>query len=240
MSYATIISICPAEVNVTLPHTTPPRITIPPAEVGKPILAVFSDGEERQFIGGEVNKKDPWVKYPVIALDLVKGIVNSYKMSATFIEPNALPGIFAVSGKPDGITPGNHNYTIVLNNGNESVIDKFIGQFTAEYNKIKTQQDNWFKRLVQVADKSFAKNSNYAEISDLQRYAAKRMNIERPWNKEIKPEDFKKCPFCQSFVDPAAIVCIHCQNIVNQEEYKKLNAWREKESLAGKLGTNNA
>lgn len=232
MSYATIISICPAEVNVTLPHTTPPRVTIPPAEIAKPILAVFSDGEERQFIGGEVNKKDPWVKYPVIALDLAKGVVNSYKMSATYIEPNAYPGIFAVSGFPEGNVPEQHNYKIVPYSENT---DKFVNQFTADYNKAKTQQDNWFKRLIQVADKSFAKNSNYAEISDLQRYAAKRMNIERPWNKEIKPEDFKKCPFCASFVEPAAIVCVHCTNIVDPEAYKKLNAWREKETVTDKL-----
>ena len=237
MSYATIISICPAEVNVTLPHTTPPRVTIPVAEVGKPILAVFNDGEERQFIGGEVNKKDPWVKYPVLALDLAKGIAQSYKMSATYIEPNSYPGIFAVPGKPDEITPELHNFVIVPYS---ELSDKFISQFTAEFNKAKAQQDNWFKKLIQVADKSFAKNSNYAEISDLQRYASKRMNIERPWNKEIKPEDFKKCPFCASFVEPAAIACVHCNNVVDAERYKALKAMQEGESLTSKLGSNNA
>lgn len=221
MSTATIVSICPAEVNQNFPHTTPARVTIPPGAIDKPILAIFADGEERQYVGITVNK-DPWVKYPVMSLDLAKGIVNSYKASATYVEPNAYPGIFAVPGSPEGIKVADKEVLIIQNETNEALIDKFIGQHTAEMNKAKTQQFNWFKKLVQVADKSFAKSSNYAEISTLQRYASKVLNLERPWNKEIKPEDFRKCPFCASFVEPVAVICVQCHNIVDVEGYKKL------------------
>ncbi len=223
MSYATVVSICPAEVNQGFPHTMPARVSIPPGEIDKPVLCVFADGEERQYIGSNVNK-DPWVKYPVLSLDLAKGMVNSYKASATYVEPNAYPGIFAVNGKPEFVTVETFGVTVVLNEGNETKINSFISQHTAELNKAKTQQYNWFKKLVQVADRSFAKNSNYAEISTLQRYASKVLNLERPWNKEIKPEDFRKCPFCASFVEPMAVICIQCHNVVDVAKYNALKS----------------
>ena len=221
MSYATIISICPAEIKQTLPHTTPPFVTIPPGEIDKPILAVFNDAEERKFVGGEIDKKNPWVSYPVLAFDFAKAIASSYKGSATYVNPNAYPAVFAVPVKPDFVTPERNDYVIVPFS---DLVAKFVSSFADELKQAKEIQYNWFKKLVQVADQSFAKNSNYAEISTLQRYASRVLNQERPWNKEIKPEDFKKCPYCASFVEPAAVICIQCHNVVDPEGFKKLQA----------------
>lgn len=225
MSYATIISICPAEINCSLPHTTPARVSIPAGEISKPSLAVFSDALERQYIGIAVSEKNPWATYPVLSLQLANIIVDDYRKSATYVEPNAYPGVFAVSGKPDGVNVSSNDVVYVPSS--EKNLD-FVNKFPTELAKAKEQQWNWFKKLVNVADKSFAKNNNHAEISTLQRYASKVLNLDRAWNKEIKPEDFRKCPFCASFVEPMAVICKECHNVVDNERFKILKDEQDK------------
>jgi hypothetical protein len=231
VSYATIISICPAEVNASLPHTTPARISIPAGSIDEPVLCVLSDGEERKYTGVGPDSKNPWTSYPVIALDLAKCIADDFRRSATYVEsePASYPGIFAVGIKPEFVTPARHDVSYVKNNDE---VNKFVAGFPTELTKAKNQQYNWFKKLVQVADRSFAKNSNYAEISNMQRYASKVLNLERPWNKEIKPEDFRKCPFCASFVEPAAVICVNCHNVVDVAKYNALKAAQEPKPLS--------
>lgn len=227
MSYATIISICPAEVNASLPHTTPARVSIPTGSIDEPVLCVLSDGEERKYTGVGPDSKNPWTAYPVLAFDLAKSIVDDYRKSATYIAPDHFPGIFAVQEKPDFVTVAKHDVTYVKFN---KQVSEFVNKFPRELTLAKNQQYNWFKKLVQVGDQSFAKNSNYAEISTLQRYASKVLNLERPWNKEIKPEDFRKCPFCASFVEPEAVICVSCHNIVDAEKYNALKKKMELET----------
>lgn len=223
MSYATIISLAPVEINASLPHTTPARISIPMGNIDQPSLCVLSDGIERRYVGIAVSEKDPWVSYPVLAFDLAKSIADDYKKSATYVEPDAYPGVFVVQdvfGEKPG--PGDVKYYT----GSDETL-KFAKKFEKEYTDAKTKQYNWLKKQVQVADKSFAKSSNYAEISTLQRQAAKLLRLERPWSKEIKPEDFKNCPFCMSFLEPAAVVCLHCSNVVDVEKYNSLKSGLE-------------
>ncbi len=59
-------------------------------------------------------------------------------------------------------------------------------------------------------------------ITDIQRFAAKSLNLQREWSVEPEPVSVVKCPACNSLIETTAIVCKHCKAIIKPEEAKKL------------------
>jgi len=239
VSYSTIVSICPARIKANLPHTTPPHIDVPPGENDKPALAIFSDGSERRYIGLASDEKNPWAEYPVSAENLTKSIVSDFKSSATYVKENlgVVPGVFVLEGKPEFVSDFSRGKIVYVEKSDLRALEWVKKVAPEQLKEALTQQNSWFKTQIQIADRSFAKNNNYAEISDIQRYAAKIFNFDRPWAKDVKPEDFTQCPGCATFVTPGAVICKDCHTVINVDEYKKLNSWRdEKSGLMGVLG----
>src|SRR5438132_14196669 len=100
-----------------------------------------------------------------------------------------------------------------------------MNRFSDDLEILWTQQKNWFIKLIKLADDDWEKTRQHKFISDMQRYAAKAVGLERPWI--IKPmmlEDNKviKCLACQSPISPLAIVCPNCKFILDKEKFESL------------------
>jgi hypothetical protein len=82
-------------------------------------------------------------------------------------------------------------------------------------------QIEWFKRLIADADDYWNRYRARRAISDLQRIAARLLNLDREWNLDMEVSDaLSRCKFCREQVHPEAIICGHCQGILNMEKYK--------------------
>lgn len=224
--FATVISLCPIEIKSNFPHTIPAYVTMPPGSIDNPSLCVMTDGEVSQYVGLQVNAKNPWITYPVSAVDMAKNFVEDFKRSAPWAKPQYHPGVFFVEGKPDSVEKLDRyelRYTFDTD---------FVAKFPEQFKEAKDKQYEWFKVLCGEADRSFAKRSNHAEITNVQRYAAKVLNLDRPWAKEIKPEHFIQCIFCRQMIEPEAIICLHCNQIVDQERFDEIKSRGKSKEVA--------
>ena len=53
--------------------------------------------------------------------------------------------------------------------------------------------------------------------------AARMLNLEdEPWMRAANPQGRKKCPFCAAMVDPSAVKCTNCKEVIDQKAYAEL------------------
>jgi hypothetical protein len=113
------------------------------------------------------------------------------------------------------VVPGEYTDVKVVN-------EKFRGQLSV----IRAQQNAWFKNLVDIADDTWSKIRSPLGIFDLQRTAARSLNLNREWLVELPPDTPpiapQLCPVCKSQVNPGALKCMHCGHVINKVEYDKL------------------
>ena len=83
-------------------------------------------------------------------------------------------------------------------------------------------QTRWFKRLVTLADNDWSRTHSHISISDIQREAAKRLNLNRDWLTIVKAETPILCFACQTLIPPKSLVCQNCKTILNPEGLKKV------------------
>jgi hypothetical protein len=79
----------------------------------------------------------------------------------------------------------------------------------------------WFERLVAEADEYWSRIRSRRAISDLQRAACECLGLKREWNLKTEiQESLSLCKFCFQQVHPNAVVCGHCQGILDMKRYK--------------------
>ena len=98
-------------------------------------------------------------------------------------------------------------------------------QMVTELQTMRELQAAWFKNLVAQADDDWGRYHMRRMISNLQKIAARHLNLDRDWNIDIEIErqsdiDMTPCKFCRSAVHHEAIVCPHCQGILNMKRYQ--------------------
>lgn len=187
------------------PHILPSTFVIPAAdpEWGFGILHV---GEGVHFIPDVFNDKN---NHRILTppYEMARSIIEDFSSAQLGIEDGAAPGLFFVEG---GLTPAE--------------VKRTCGEQLAA---AKLKQENWFKGLVVMADVDWVRNKNAMAVSDLQRNAAKALGLKREWL-DITTIETAICPFCKVSVQPDAIKCHSCHEIVNIKLYKEMKESQEK------------
>lgn len=131
---------------------------------------------------------------------IAQSIVEDYIKSNLGVTEEAFPGLFWEYG---AFTP-----------------DRAEKELGKQIEQARKHQDNWFNRLVAMADDDWNRNHQRKTIADIQRFAAKALNLTRDWNLDVSTEN--QCPFCRSNISPLAAVCPICTNVVNPELFEKI------------------
>lgn len=201
MGVATIVSILPYPLNEYKPGLIPPRFLVPKAEDGDFVVVHIEDCINHVYIldGKSITRTIPGEQ---VAGSVARDHINdSLEISET-----AYPGIHALSGK--------HEKKDVTKN------------FPELLDSLQQAQRAWFGRLVARADDTWSDpngRGKHMAISDLQRYAAKFLGLNREWTTSTRI-DQKPCPACTIFIPENAILCPNCKTVLKPEEYGRLQA----------------
>lgn len=200
-SIATIISLVPFEINEFKPQMDPEYIKIPAAPENSFVVYHVYDSWFPYYVG-----EGKTIKIPEPAHRFAAAIVDDFKSGNIGLAEGAAPGIFYVEGhyEKDDI--------------------KSNPQILNLIKRAKQQQIKWFENLVRMADDDWAKNRQHSLISDLQRRAAKALNINREWLFAPSIDGTNiRCKACTSIVPNEAIVCPTCRCVINEEKAKELS-----------------
>lgn len=199
---ATVISIVPFPIMEFKPGLYPGNFDIPAAK--KNIPEVIHVGTSVYYVEVDVDRS---IQIQCPPEDVAKALVDDYVMSnlAYNEEANCAPGVFWKSGRFD--------------------TTDIITKFSRELDEFKLRQHNWFLALVKMADDDWEKTAQHKTISDMQRYAAKSLGLERPWIIIPKTvgDNFQKCLACAALIAKEAIVCPHCRCILDKTKYDSMS-----------------
>jgi hypothetical protein len=195
---ATVVSFLPWKVESTKPGVIPDTYSIP-AAVGKyPGVLVINNAISPIYLDGDRGTFPTTI--PVE--ELAGAIVGDYNVAFLGVDGDSHPALFWVEGAQ---TP-------------ESVVEKFKLQCESA----KAAQNRWFLKLIRMADDDWAKFHQHKMITDIQRFAARTLGLNREWAIEPEPVTMIKCPACTSLLEDTAVVCKNCRAILKPEEAKKL------------------
>lgn len=195
MSTATVVSIVPYEVKRSFPGVFPGYYAVPASLDGQPTTLEVKDATSYMYVldGKGVNLLSP-------GSELANSICNDFISSQLAKLDDAHPGIFWVEGKV--------------------AATDVKTKFKSELERAEFVQRNWFKHLVQMADDDWQRYHQYKTIADIQRHAARTLQLERDWI-DVMEENRINCPVCTTELRKAAIVCPSCRAILDKEKYKQ-------------------
>lgn len=198
---ASIVSIVPFPINEEKHGIYPGFFQIPASVEGIPEILVI--GESIHFIEVDVDKSisvtNPSYK---VADSVVKDYIES--MLGASGPNNSGPGIFWAPGRLD--------------------VGSVYKTCAVELKAAQVRQHNWFLSMVSIADDDWEKTHQHRVITDMQRFAAKSLNLDRPWIMQIKDSTNSiKCPGCGTQVSSGVVVCAICKCILDKEKYSKLS-----------------
>lgn len=200
----TVINYFPFSFDTVKPGLIPALYEIP---AGNPISKDFSVFEVDSVISrtyvGELG--GGWKESLCPASELCESIVNDFFNSNIYTDPNTRigPGISWIEG---------------IWNKERIKKDKDLVPFLdGLYNK----QTEWFHILVMNADDSWSKLRQHRLISDLQRYAATFLKLDREWLTRLEIQKQQNtCEACGTMVPLTAIKCFNCGYIIDEEKFK--------------------
>jgi hypothetical protein len=187
-----IVSVFPFPINEDKPGLIPRYYHIPAAKDGDIEVYPVNPGI---MIIDLVDRPDK-IRIDISPAQIAMSLIRDFTSSQLEFTSDASPGLFAVSGQ--GLTK-----------------EKIKKEYPNEIQKIREKQNNWFRRLVFLADDDWAKYKQHRLISSIQRIAAKQLKLEREWIIEVTPP--KSCPACGSTLPNANVaVCFKCGAIINE------------------------
>jgi hypothetical protein len=203
-SYATVVSMLPLELRESKPGLIPAQFIVPKAKPDDFEILVVRDAFHYIYLDsdrGSIPSIDP-------AYKVATSIVYDYANNILLRDDDSGPGLFCV--------PGKYNK------------DEIKKNFALELKTYRQKQINWYRKLIAFADDEWAINHRRRGISDLSRFAAQSLGMEREWVEVGKIEDIapaiimSPCPACYSPVNPEAAICAVCKTIINKEKWDKL------------------
>jgi hypothetical protein len=185
---ATVVSICPFEINETKPGIVPGHFHIDKVNEGDIKLLVVN-GASFKVSMPMTNIVHTLQETPEA---LAASIVNDRLTGQMLYKPDCKPGLFWVPG--------------------EQTVDSIRKNHAKELKEAIEFQHNWFIALVKQADTDWEVTKNHHSISDTQRHAAKVLRMEsKPWLVNDKPLNATKdCIACFSQIDARATICKVC------------------------------
>ncbi len=198
---ATLISFLPYELNSSnnsKPGLIPSYIYVPAAERDDFVTIPVSDHMNWVYLldGKSISRM-------ISGIEVASAIAYDHINASYGVTANAFPGIKSV--------PGNHTK------------EKIKEMFPEELKALLETQRRWFGELVKLADDVWndpAAKGKHRSISDLQRYAAKYLGLNREWLTAVQT-NLVPCFACGWNIPDTALVCQNCKTIVKPEEYKQ-------------------
>lgn len=192
MPSATILSICPFE-TIEIKPISGGYFKIPAAEKDDFILVNI---EESSYIQ-RLPATDHNIVVPVASHHIAKSIVDDFVNTVIEADDNAGPGMMWMEGKV--------TRTQVLAN------------HKAELDVLTARQIRWFENLCRKADDDWNQYKKVGLISGHQRYAAKYLGHKADWLVEYNQNaGLIDCPACFSKIDARAVICLHCNAILDR------------------------
>lgn len=197
--YCTVISIVPFPIDEPKPGLYPGHFRIPAAKAGDIEILAVGRSVHHVYLDNDRGS----ITVPTPSSEVARSICDDYSASQlAYFRGEAEPGVFFIDGEYKD---------------KKSVLAVAKG----EIERARMLQKNWFMRLVAIADDEWNKYHSHKTISELQRFAAKSLGLEREWNIEGTVNSLAFCPACKVPVKSDAIVCSSCRTIINVEAYKK-------------------
>jgi hypothetical protein len=191
----TIVSLLPYQLHESKPTLYPSEYVIPAVGLGEEIQTlVIDDADSLVYLDSERGS----LRVKTSSEEIAQSIIQDYTRSVLAYGDNCRPGLFYLSG--------DWNSTEILKAQPEELI------------KAKEFQHNWLVALVRIADDDWSKFHQHKMISDIQRLAAKTLNLNRDWI-TVVPDEAQLCPMCRTRVDPLAVLCMNCKFVLNEEKY---------------------
>lgn len=195
---ATIVSLYPLEFHEFIPFLFPSVYHIDASDGKTP--KILEIGEAFYLVPNPTSEDMPPLRITKSATSVADSLVRDFLNASMYADDDAHPAVFYL--------PDSWNSDSVMKNHRDKV------------NAALEKQKNWFKKLVLLADDDWQKYHQHKMITDLQRLAAKLLNIDREWTAlEVLP---LSCPACNTKVVPTQAVCHNCRCIINPEAYKNL------------------
>jgi hypothetical protein len=200
---STVFSIVPTPINEFKPGIYPGWFKLVAClDDSKPErLLIDRPSQHAMHIGG---KKDP-VMIPTATYVLAKAVVDDYMATQIWTTPNAKPGLTWIQGNVS--------------------VEEFKTKYKEEYERIKNSQKNWFYNVVKQTDIYWVQTKkNIKVVSDIARYAAKFLGLDKEWIKDDTVSmEFVNCPACMAKVDPRLAICNVCfKAIINKRAHDDL------------------
>lgn len=197
---SSVISILPYEIRESKPNLYPGNFTIPAGNVLAP--GVLSVAVSRFYIPMAFGAPSMTAHSP--AYEVARSIVNDYVGALLGAGEDMRPGIFVVDKR--------------YKSSEEAKAD-----LINELPKHLEAQRKWFFSLVNMADQDFRKHGRIDAVSDLQKLAAKELNIrDRPWLQDITQLSINNCPACFAPVNALAAICGSCRYVLDEAKYAKM------------------
>jgi hypothetical protein len=202
---STIISLLPVHVSERKPGLIPGFFEIPPVKNPHEDVEILQVRRARFAVYIDENR--PALIVPEPSDRVCASIVRDYKV--------AMPGYSADVSEPGLFwVPGDYSAEAIKK------------QFNPQLINARKLQDQWFIKLVELADDDWQQYHSRRMVSGLQRKACEMLGLTRDWNIVIDLErqldlDMTPCKFCRGPVHRDAIVCQHCTGVLNVERYQK-------------------
>lgn len=200
---SSVISLVPFALEEEKWGIYPGSFKIPAAKNNIPEILVV--GDSIYYVEVDVGRSIP-VTTPSykIAQSIVDDYINS-SIGINAADPTCGPGLFWVIGTFD--------------------LNRVYKECTEELEVVRSKQLKWFTRLIEMADDDWEKTRQHRAVTDMQRIAAKILNLDRPWivstPETIKALITKNCPSCQNLISDLTVVCPQCKCIIDIDRYKQ-------------------
>lgn len=199
-SRATVISLMPWPVDEQKPGVYPGTFHIDAARPKKFEILVVGESKYRVYIDSDRGHME--MVHP--ANHMAKSIVDDYKRATASNVTVGEPGIFWV--------PGEHNKAMIKS------------LFKDQLDAARAKMEQWFGKLVELADDDWSRNRRRETIPDIARHAAAYLGLDRAWAKDVVLDLKKTCPFCSTAVLDTAVICPSCKEVIDRPRYEALKA----------------
>lgn len=214
---STVVSILPFEIRESKPNLYPGMFTIPAGTFKQPGYLKVTNS--RFYIPMAFGAPSMAAHSP--AYEVARSIVNDYVGALLGVNDECRPGIFVVD--------------------RDFKTDQQARDFLEDMlPAAKAAQDKWFFTLVNLADQDFNKHHQAQSVSDLQKVAARELNIkDKPWLLDITQLSLSNCPACYSAVNAQAVICPNCRYVIKPDVYKSMTFAVEVKSQASPTSDDN-
>jgi hypothetical protein len=194
---STLVSLSKSNINETIPGMQMANYCLP-AEKDGSVLHIPDSYYYKPDIDGHQDR----VFVP--SAQIAKSLVQMHLTSQLEYKEGQHPAVFCIPELELSLADVKKNYS-----------KEVLAALTA--------QRKWYVALVKVADDDWQRVKRHNMISDIQRIAARSLNLKREWLLAVENEENLGCPFCgTNLLNPEAPICPTCGKVHNPERLKAL------------------